>query len=250
MQLSQYLLLSLMGFYALSAPAANMNTGGLPSYCSNSAQRSSLQPVAGFPIHHYCYALQHINGFYIAKNADDKRRLLNLAASEFKYVISHSSPKSDLGLLSEVYVSRGLMHTMGKDMHKAQLDYSKALELNPKQARAYAELAGYYEIKKLPAKALEIVAQGLRYIPDDSMLQKKYRRLGGAMPFPLPLENPPESKERPATSVEDNKTQTAEQALVENKSDGSVEEKQPVTPGTEAGGSSNNKTNPWCRFCP
>jgi tetratricopeptide (TPR) repeat protein len=235
--------------WALTAQAAGFS-GSLPSYCVNQDEKSRMQVMAGFPVHHYCYGLKHLNNYYAATKADGKKYQLSQAASEFRYVISHSSANSAPTMLSEVYMTQARVHTLQNHKSKALMDYFKAIELNPKQSRAYTEIAMYYESLNMKDRALDIVTKGLQYIPGDTVLQSKYQKLGGKMPFPEPVaEAQPEAPPAPAPET------LAEKSAGEaNSEPGEVSSvtKAPPSPATSEGGSgtSDNKDNPWCRFCP
>lgn len=242
--------------FAGMAPLAQAidNFGVLPSYCTNRDEMQSLQPIAKFPMHHYCYGMQHLNRYYAARNLDDKKRQLALAASEFRYTIGQSSSASDPRLMAELYASQGLVHVLQNNMSKALTDYYKAIELNPKLGRVYAEIASYYEMNKMTAKALEVVTQGLRHVPDSKALRNKYQKLGGKLPFPEPVEAKPEEKSPTAgmKAAESGIEVTKDASATVNPNP--VEEK--AVPSTvvqeprKAEETGTPKGNPYCRFCP
>jgi tetratricopeptide (TPR) repeat protein len=242
----------------------------LPPYC----QVKDKQGTPGYPdsevirwervigaalwgsLRHYCAG---VNSLHRAYRTGGYARRRNLADALEQLGYNLKSPPAGNPLVPEMYLNRGIAWRLaGKDVEAAR-DYSKALELNPKLRKAYLELAAFFADKKQSAEALKIVTQGLRYLPGDKALQRRYTELGGKPPYPEPVEQSV-VKEEEATSNKQDEEKPAPAASASNGKD-------TATPG-EAGSNSPPRTpdnlppavsekpkigspkNPWCRFCP
>lgn len=200
--------------------------------------------------HHFCQGLNLINRYYKATSAYDRKYYLGASLPEFGYMITHAEPTSSL--MPEVYLGRGTaLWKLGRN-GEAIADFLKALELNPKYPRTYATLVEFYMEKKLKAKALATLTEGLKHIPDSKMLQRRYVELGGTKPFPEPYQ-PAASEETAAAKSSDDATpvQSKEAANIKETSTKPAPreaetDSAPSTPQPVIG----TPNNPWCRFCP
>jgi tetratricopeptide (TPR) repeat protein len=209
-------------------------------------------------IHHYCVALNFVNRSYRARRPEDKRFNLTSAINNFSYVVTHA--KQTFSLMPEVYLNRGLAYSLSRQEGLAVKDLEKALELDPKSAKAYVGLSDYFVEHKQKAKALELVTEGLKHAPNNKALMRRYDELGGKKPYPEPYvraepvaaepgqgetrEEPPEasasSGETPAKAKETlKKVAPAGDAL---PAKAPVADSSVPTEGA--------RRNPWCRFCP
>ena len=159
--------------------------------------------------------------------------------------------------MPEVYLNRGLVYSLMGDNGKAILDVNKALELNPKLVKAYALASDTYIKLNQKSEALAVVTDGLRQVPDSSVLQRLYKERGGKLPYPEPLVRPAEVPVAPPQAARDGETTEAK------KSQDAVQ-LAPASPAPEAAGDGGGRaegpppatpkigspTNPWCRFCP
>ena len=164
-------------------------------------------------------------------------------------MIKHAEPTSSL--MPEVYLNRGFaLWKLGRD-GEAIGDFLKALELNPKFPRSYVMLSDFYGEKKLKDKALATLTEGLKYVPDSKMLQRRYVELGGKKPFPEPYQAA--AIEKPATESSGQGSSNAESSQTNPEQAGT----QPSSRATATDSATNTPQpvigtpgNPWCRFCP
>jgi len=99
---------------------------------------------------------------------------------------------------------------------------------------------------KQDKKALETISEGLRHLPDSKGLQRRYKALGGKLPYPAPIGKPLE-KVLPQSS-EKIEQPSGKHELTKM---GSVVPPPPVPmPLPEISTPEDTKRNPWCRFCP
>jgi tetratricopeptide (TPR) repeat protein len=191
-------------------------------------------------MHHYCQGLNDINRYYLESDRALRNDLLSSAVGQFDYVIGHVP--TDSVLLADAYQNRGHVQLMLRNAVDGVTDLQKALELNPRISQAYLLLADQFESWKKRDKALQIVSDGLRYIPASKVLQQRYRELGGKQPYPEPYEKPAEQNIASETKV-GTETAAADKATPNSS-----------TPNA-ANPAENNPSigmpgNPYCRFCP
>lgn len=224
----------------------------LPPYCTaklknlpGGAQAYAATVGAQYTnIHHYCNGLAFLNRYYRAPMSAEGRSYLAFAVNEFDYMVDHLFPDSPLA--PQIYLSRGTALALSKRYPEAARDMAKAVALNPKFAQGYQALADLYSDQHQQAKALETVTDGLRQLPDDPNLKRRYRELGGKLPYPEPATpsvaaSPPSKAAPPETAAKnDEPAPDAEETEQED------EEKPADTAQPKIG----SPTNPWCRFCP
>ena len=183
-------------------------------------------------VHHYCNGLNHINRYYRAKREQDKRHFLSVAEGNLRYMVTNAEPT--FSLMPDVYLNLGVVYSLTNQTAQAITHFNKAIELNPRQPKAYNALSDYYAKVKQSAKALEIVTTGLRYNPDTKSLRRRYSELGGKLPYPEPIE--------PAPAAEVQSVKQEEPA--EPASTSSIQVEPIAEPAI------GSPTNPYCRFCP
>ena len=220
---------------------ANMKSGqGSPDY---QMWQNTLGKDFGHT-HHYCTGLNSINRYYRSRNAMDKGFHLNNAAGDMSYMITHASP--DYSLMPDVYLNRGLVYSLMKQHGKAVADMNKAIELDPRQVKAYNVLADYYSSTNQKNKALETVTEGLRHNPETKSLQRRYTELGGKLPYPDPIQPTPVDAAQAVVSPEKTEAPSAsEKTANDAPASAPVEPAEPV-PQSKIG----TPKNPYCRFCP
>lgn len=186
--------------------------------------------------HHFCYGLGSINRYYRARSPQEKRFHLNNANGDLTYMVSHASPT--YSLMPEVYLNRGLVLSLMNDYGGAINDLRKAVELNPRLVRAYTLASDIHAKLNQKGEALKVVTEGLRHVPDSSVLQRIYKERGGKLPYPEPIARAVEEPPVPA--------QAQQGGEIADK-DGQLQDAAQQAPATPKIGS---PTNPWCRFCP
>ena len=233
----------------------------LPHYCTvklmgtNSPEYATWEQSLGpdfIHTHHFCFGLNFINRYYRSRNAPDKRFNLQSAETNLGYMVQHAQP--NYSLMPEVYLNRGLVFSLMQRNAEAVRDMLKALELNPRQVKAYIVLADYHAGSKQTNKALEVITKGLQYNPGTKGLQRRYRELGGKLPYPESLQIPAvETQPQPPSPTPkaiDSLTVDTEPATPENDKPSPIAapDHVPAESGTQP--KIGSPKNPYCRFCP
>lgn len=209
-------------------------------------------------IHHYCAGLNYINRYQRLVNDEKRDYYLSRAVPEIDYV-AKAMPE-DFPLAGEIYLNRGIAHKFMRNDAAAASDFMKAIERDPRQARAYLYLSEIQMKSGDKDQALALVTLGLKRAPAAKALQRKYLELGGKEPFPE-AETPPVPE-----AVAPVKGDGGEELAVTPNPGASPMESMPAleqgagqTPerveNGAAGGESKQRaigspTNPYCRFCP
>jgi len=194
--------------------------------------------------HHYCHGINFINRYWGTRNANERNYYLVQAKGEFDYMVKAEKP--DFTMSSELYSYRGeVLKLMGKP-GEAIRDFNRAITVKPKFLKSYLQLADLYLDIKDEVRALEVIIEGLRNIPDSKTLQRRYLELGGKEPFPEPLVTmamePESAKQTESTSEPATPTQTSSGTSVTPASEQSSAPMNSQPIGTPK--------NPYCRFCP
>lgn len=191
--------------------------------------------------HHYCAGINFLNRYYRSRSKEGKNLNINSARTNFEYMATHAAPT--YSLMPDVYSNLGTVYSLMNQPAQAITHFNKAIELNPRQHRAYNALADFHIRIKQPAKALEIVTEGLRHNPNIKSLQRRYTEFGGKLPYPEPVV--PEPAEAQAAT----RDETSVSASVNADEPAATE---PATPAAEptAPPQIGSPTNPYCRFCP
>lgn len=221
---------------------------GLPAYCKvkmksgpGSPEYKAWETTLGkdyVHTHHYCAGLNFINRYYRARSPQDKRFNLNNARVNLQYMVEHADP--GYSLMPDVYLNLGTVHALTNAHGEAIAHFGKAIELDPRQPRAYGALADYYVKTGQTDKALEIVIAGLRRNPGTRSLQRRYTELGGRLPYPEPIEPTPAIE-----SGAEKRDEPAARAPAAHPGEPSAAPAEAVVqPGI------GSPTNPYCRFCP
>jgi len=257
MKLSQPLLFLALALVAISSHAlepwvpTDKEMASLPEFCKARFKEgspeyklwaSTLGRDYGHT-HHYCAGVNFLNRYYRARSERDKKFNLNNAMTNLQYMVTHAAPT--YSLMPDVYSNLGTVYSLRNQPGQAITHFNKAIELDPRQPRAYNALSDYYVKTKQSAKALEIVITGLRHNPDTKSLQRRYTELGGKLPYPEPIEPTP-AVEAEAAKPEEPPTPTP--SSVESTASPTTVQPALVEPTAEP--KIGSPTNPYCRFCP
>lgn len=198
-------------------------------------------------IHHYCYALAFMNRYYASRDPGFRRHILHQAIDNINYVIQRA-PSGD-PLLPQLYLDRGRVLIIQKKDALGLADFQAAIAANPGYAPAYRALVTYYDEKKMGKQAMDWAVKGLQHAPDDKGLQRRYRELGGKLPYPEPIQRRA-AEEAPKPVAVEAKSEAPPAATVEpapapdaaKPAEEAEEAVQPPKIGSPK--------NPYCRFCP
>ena len=239
----------------------------LPEYCKarftdqHSPQYQAWTQRVGpkfLSIHHYCAGLNYINRYQRLVNDEKRGYYLSRAVPEIDYVAKNMP--ADFVLAGEIYLNRGIAYKLMGNNAAAARDFMKALERDPKQARAYLYLSEIQMKSGSKDKALELVSIGLKRAPGSKALQRKYLQLGGKEPFPVaettptaPVtaeqgEAPPALVETPEVSAPAAEVTPTPEPSAPAKAANEAEN--PSTDGEVRRPAIGAPGNPYCRFCP
>lgn len=173
----------------------------LPPYCkytqvfrervpggSNVEEGSRWQAILGptfFAMHHYCWGLMKANrGTLLARSTSAKMAYLSYSIEEFDWVIQRAP--EDFLLLPEILTKKGeVLVRLGKGP-LAMISFERAAELKPDYWPPYAQMSDFYKSIGDPAKAHELLEQGLAQSPDAAALKRRLAELGKAVAKPAP----------------------------------------------------------------
>jgi tetratricopeptide (TPR) repeat protein len=222
----------------------------LPPYCKEKIENTShaenkmwsdrFGANTWLHLHHYCQGLNDINRYYLESDRARQRDLLSSAVNQFNYVVDHIPP--DSFLLAEVYQNRGRAKLKLGNDSDGVADLQKAIELNPRITQTYFLLSDQFENSKNKVMALQVISDGLRYMPASKALQRRYQELGGKLPYPEPYEKPVEQNTASKAKAE-TKTATTDKATPDSSAPDSAKPAE-TKPAIGIPG------NPYCRFCP
>lgn len=127
--------------------------------------------------HHFCWGQTTVNRYYSSFGTPPTERnsLLKYAIEDYNYSIERSPP--DFSLLPEILVARAKAYVLLKETVKAIPDLQRAIKLNPKYEKAYADLAEIYAKDGQPEIAKKIIQTGLQLSPNSPILTRRAARL-------------------------------------------------------------------------
>ena len=217
---------------------------GLPPF-EASPLRNTVPLSCYFVIHHYCDGLKDMIRVHTATDPNESDYWRGQAEGAINSVIVEWDQKNpDCPLRADAYLNLGKAQLLKTRRHhgapaQAALNFSRALELKPDYVDAYDALSDLYREEGNKRKALSVVEDGLRHVPDAKGLLRRFKALGGKTP-PTPIAAAP----KPESVGDQNKAATHEQPVT-NQANG---EKPP--PDTSEPDKIGKPGNPYCRFCP
>lgn len=209
----------------------------MPPYCRTANQRL----FQGCPaVGHYCDGLKSRIRF--DKHNRESGFWLTQSIAAFESVVQREDWKN-CPLRAEAYVNLGLAYlSQSKKQNapsfKAAANFMKALEVKSDYLPAYYGLGDYYVRLGDKKKALNMVEEGLRYVPNSVGLLRRFKELGGTMP-PAPHHVTAKPMEQQDSPVESPPVESVESLAPAPKEESAQAPAQIGTP-----------SNPWCRFCP
>lgn len=194
-------------------------------------------------LHHFCAGINFVNRYWGARNARDRGFYLQNAMNNFDYMVKAEKP--DFTLRAELYSHRGEVFKLMRRPAEAVREFNHALSIDPRFVKPYLQLAELNVAGKSPARALEIVTEGLRHVPDSTALQRRYLELGGKKPFPDPIvAKAAEPEPQPVA------TAPAVETPIEPAPAAAVSPQPEPKAATEPAPTIGTPSNPYCRFCP
>ena len=238
----------------LWSPPDELELQVLPPYCraklnNDSAGNELYTRMFGNDwghMHHYCFALNYINRYYLTTDDNARKFYVNSALGNMQYMFSHTTP--GFWLRPEMHTREGKLLASAKRDSEALKDFTTAIQENQAYAPAYEALSDLYQDLGQRAKALSTVEEGLKRAPQNRLLALRYKELSGHDFVPpvttTPVETPAPKPEVKATSpsVSLNPSPTSGQPADST-------EHHPISePGDRP--KIGSPTNPYCRFCP
>ena len=224
---------------------------GLPRL-EDSPLRNTIPP--GCPsLHHYCDGLKAM--IRVDNNRAESSHWLYRAIQSFR-TAAYRKDWSSCSLRPEAFMNLGRSLLRKSSMEggspaEGVANLRKALELKPDYQAGYFALSDYYSDSGDKEKALSVVEEGLRYLPESKGLLRRFEMLGGETP-PTPIVTATKSASSGAekgSSAVQQKQKIEEKATVQSTEidvSGSQNKTTEQSPPRKIG----SPTNPWCRFCP
>ncbi len=198
---------------------------------------------------HECDCVRFINrAMRSMKDEAEFKYNLGEAIGGCNYNLTHS-PGSPWN--ANAYYQIGLAQHLLKKPVEAVTAFNNAIRLNPRYEQGYSELANVLMSMKSKENALKTVSEGLRWLPDSKVLQRKYKRYGGILPYPPPHEQaipPAPTNAASVTGTEQPSGTPSEQSAAAVPIIKASET--PSRPDAALSAVIGSPTNPWCRFCP
>lgn len=230
----------------------------LPPYCRQ-LSAGHYEPAVSFPAGmpnagHYCHGLKSIaRATAQATNRHEIQENLQAAVGEFRYVLGHTEVSPEYSpYLAMVKTDLGRAYDRLGKIADSSREFMEAIRLKPDYVAAYIGLIDFYRKLGNREDALKTASEGLTHAPESKTLQRRYRELGGKLPYPVPVNGEPETAspaEAPASNAaapgNGNDTTVAAPPVAPSPVD---DQKQPETTPQEP--KIGSPTNPWCRFCP
>lgn len=237
------------------SPPTEIELKRLPAFCTvkmreHSGDREALRRGIAMigpqfqNAHHYCNGVNFLNRYYRAPFSAGAGSNLAMARNELDYMVDHMTPGSSIA--GEIFLYRGIVNSLMKKDAEAVTDLQQAIARDPTLFRAYLTLADFYNERKQREKALEVVTNGLRNTPDSKGLKRRYKELGGKLPYPEPVVAQPQPKAAPEQPAPEAPAETGTQAAAVSPTQ---EPAVDIAAEKEAATESTPKKE-WCRFCP
>lgn len=222
----------------------------LPPICTARLGPASQATKFQEPFHntlHYCMGRTFLNRYYSSFNRGDAATNLKLASDEFNYLVAHWYPDYPA---ADIFLHRGIVLSLMKKNAEAVADLTKALSYDSQSVRAYLTLANLFDNQKQQKKALEVITEGLRNVPESKALKQRYAELGGKLPYPEPIATQP----KPEISADSPKITEAvsETNISSPQVQTSSNSEKEMTTGKAADQETSTEGAPpkrWCRFC-
>lgn len=136
-------------------------------------------------MHHYCYALIHMmRGQRAGLTRMEYKEAWLGVIDEIDFTLQFMPP--DFVLLPEMMLNRGRALMRLKKHEAAMNNFQQAIDLKADYWPPYLDIADYQVSTGDKAKAIEVLRQGLKNVPDAKALRLRLTELGVANPVPSP----------------------------------------------------------------
>ncbi len=211
--------------------------------------------------HHFCWAklskMRSIN----AKDNIVRKSEVKLWRMNMQFIVDWTAKQKVAWMyMPVVYTDIAETFVVEKNYAQAISHAEKALRLKSDHADAFVILADSYAAVGNKSKALDATMEGLNHVPESKGLKRRYKELGGKLPYPTPY---PANATADVTVVgKDGAEPVASAPAAEprlERLEASVEVatsvSQPITSPEPIAkeperGEVPVKANPYCRFCP
>ena len=216
--------------------------------------------------HHYCWGKLGRLRYFSSNSPQDKKSSLQRWLKDMGFIVKWiSSNNIHWPYMYLVYDELSDAYFFNKDYVNAITEGRKALKENPNSIRAYARVADSYKAMGDEKHALKEVSEGLRHIPDSKPLQRRFKQLGGQLPYPEPYpkdtvsrHSSPSTETGGASSAKSDATTNKMPTETTQHAKGPTAASNQSGTGNEEGEASPDDTkqsigkpgNPYCRFCP
>lgn len=202
--------------------------------------------------HHYCWGKLSKLRSYSAKTAEQRRGAVGNWRKEMQFIVDWTGERGiKWQYMPVVHKEIAESYLLDKNYGKAISEGEKALALDKNYVPVYSIMADAYGGANKRDKALEIVTEGLKRAPESKPLKRRYKDLGGKLPYPEPyakeavaVEAAPVQVEKPVVEPAPAKVVVEE---IKPKAESPVSDvaSQPVSDESKK-----PEGNPYCRFCP
>lgn len=206
-------------------------------------------------LHHYCRGQAAKIRYFKERDAVMKKRLLEYMVSEYTFMIDHPRYlQNNWPYMKIMHLELGNARMLEKKPAQAIRSFEQALSLDPAYEKVHIAYADALVDMGQKAKALAMVTEGLRHNPDTRGLQRRYKELGGKLPYPEPYKKVVQDAtkavpDQPAATLE--KSQAVVPVVTETEPATTPEQaKTPPEPLSLPENENKNSKNPYCRFCP
>jgi tetratricopeptide (TPR) repeat protein len=216
----------------------------------------TLLPDGGFAqwFHHYCNGMLGKYRFVTGRKTPHDN--LRTWRGEMQYCLRDANGKS---WIYENRTRKELAEAQyqSKEYLNAIATAKEVLAVDASFVEVYSILADSYVALKQPDKALASVREGLRQAPNAKGLKRRYKELGGQMPYPEPYAKPVEAVVAPPVEATPAagapKEEAAPKKAVQQAIQDAVQAIQQPVAQPEAlpnAAPPTKPANPYCRFCP
>lgn len=201
--------------------------------------------------HHYCWGMLSKMRHYSAVNKIKRAQEIRIWHNNMQFIVDWTQKQQiNWPYLPWIHKELAEAFLADKNPAKALQSAQKAISLNKEYPDGYIVLSDSYLAVGNRKMALEAASEGLRFAPNSKGLKRRYKELGGVMPFPQPTKSDETSpavaamtEKSDATPPLPGNTEPASAELPPSRRDEQVLDKSDSGHAAGTGGV-------HCRFCP